>query len=190
MILTSHQPSTSYLPWASHARWATSGPGATRQAISSPRWCRAPRCPRPPEIPRPGVGWPLERDDSPGGGELCLTAGKEQQCQKDSVRALIDEALCRWRRKGMLADNISVVITFLSEADTPPPGFSGEAAVKRAREVESVPPPQKRTRRERGARVMVDLLSKTVTHTLDSSAPSLSPCDPPHQPPLTHSLQQ
>ena len=31
------------------------------------------------------------------------TAGEEQQCQKDSVRALIDEALCRWR------DNISVV---------------------------------------------------------------------------------
>ena len=47
-------------------------------------------------------------------------AGKEQHCQKDSVRALINEALCRWRWKGMLADNISVVITFLSEGDTPP----------------------------------------------------------------------
>ena len=103
------------------------------------------------------------------------TAGKKQQCQKkDSVRALIDEALYRWRRKGMHADNISVVITFFSKGDTSPQGFSEEAsgeretlsiscrnqtadregeervAVKRAREeVKSVPPPQKRTRQER-----------------------------------------
>ena len=34
---------------------------------------------------------------------------------RDVVRALIDEALYRWRKKGMFADNISVVIAFLSQ---------------------------------------------------------------------------
>ena len=103
------------------------------------------------------------------------TAGKELKCQDDSARALINEALCRWRRKGMLADNISVVITFFSKGDTSPQESSEEAAgereslsiscrnqgeadgegeervaVRRAREeVESVPPPQKGTRQER-----------------------------------------
>ena len=141
-----------------------------------------------------------------------------EECEKkDSVRALIDEALYRWRRKGMFADNISVVITFLSEGDTPPQGSSEEAAgeretlsiscrnqgeangegeeervaVKRAREeVESVPPPQKRTRQERDSGCESDSgspLSETATHTPDNSAPSL---DQPHQHPLTHSLQQ
>ena len=92
------------------------------------------------------------------------TEGKEQHCQNDLARALINEALCCWRRKGMLADNISVVITFLSKGDTSPPGSSEEAvgeretpsiscrnqtvdeervAGRRAREeVESVPPPE------------------------------------------------
>ena len=45
------------------------------------------------------------------------TAGKELKCQEDSARALINEALCRWRRKGMLADNI---ITFFSKGDRGP----------------------------------------------------------------------
>ena len=41
------------------------------------------------------------------------TGDPEQE--KDVVRALIDEALYRWRSRGMFADNISVVIAFLSQ---------------------------------------------------------------------------
>ena len=37
---------------------------------------------------------------------------------RDVVRALIDEALYRWRKKGMFADNISVVIAFLTQEGT------------------------------------------------------------------------
>ena len=40
------------------------------------------------------------------------------QESKDVVRALINEALHRWRSKGQLADNIAVIIAFLS--DQPP----------------------------------------------------------------------
>ena len=96
------------------------------------------------------------------------TAGKELKCQEDSARALIDEALYRWRWKGMFADNISVVITFLSEGSSEEAArrqrgrerhsrspvatrqlTEREKAVRRAREeVESVPPPQKGTRQE------------------------------------------
>ena len=39
---------------------------------------------------------------------------------RDVVRALIDEALYRWRKKGMFADNISVVIAFLTNEGSPP----------------------------------------------------------------------
>ena len=98
------------------------------------------------------------------------TAGKELKCQEDSARALIDEALYRWRWKGMFADNIFVVITFHNEGDMRSSeeaageretlsiscrnqAADGEGeervAVRRAREeVESVPPPQKGTRQE------------------------------------------
>ena len=94
----------------------------------------------------------------------------------------------------MLADNILVVITFLSKGDTSPQGSSEEAvgeretlsiscrnqgeadgegeervAVRRAREeVESVPPPQKGTL---GMRVILGLLS---LRQQPRSAPSLS----------------
>ena len=94
--------------------------------------------------------------------ENVVREGSVVQCQKkDSVRALIDEALYRWRRKGMHAENISVVITFLSEEasgeretlsiscrnQTADREGEERVAVKRAREeVKSVPPPQKRTR--------------------------------------------
>ena len=66
---------------------------------------------------------------------LYETAGKEQQWQKDSVRALIDEALCRWRRKKMPADNVSVVITFLSEGDTHL-GFMNKVVSKKNKKLE------------------------------------------------------
>ena len=39
---------------------------------------------------------------------------------RDVVRALIDEALYRWRKKGMFADNISVVIAFLTHEGSLP----------------------------------------------------------------------
>ena len=41
------------------------------------------------------------------------------QESKDVVRALINEALQRWKSKGLLADNIAVLIAFLN--DQPPP---------------------------------------------------------------------
>ena len=47
---------------------------------------------------------------------------------RDVVRALIDEALFRWRRKGMFADNIAVVIAFLTEENTPSLGGSLSAS--------------------------------------------------------------
>ena len=43
---------------------------------------------------------------------------------RDVVRALIDEALYRWKKKGMFADNISVVIAFLSQDGAPALGSS------------------------------------------------------------------
>lgn len=46
---------------------------------------------------------------------------------RDVVRALIDEALLRWRRKGMFADNIAVVIAFLTEEGAPSLGRSSFA---------------------------------------------------------------
>ena len=41
------------------------------------------------------------------------------QESKDVVRALINQALRRWKTKGLLADNVAVLIAFLSE-QTPP----------------------------------------------------------------------
>ena len=41
------------------------------------------------------------------------------QESKDVVRALINEALRRWKSKGLLADNIAVLIAFLSEQPHP-----------------------------------------------------------------------
>lgn len=48
--------------------------------------------------------------------------GQEEEINqsRDVVRALIDEALYRWRKKGMFADNISVVIAFLSHEGSAP----------------------------------------------------------------------
>lgn len=43
---------------------------------------------------------------------------------RDVVRALIDEALYRWCKKGMFADNISVVIAFFSQDGVPTLGGS------------------------------------------------------------------
>ena len=44
----------------------------------------------------------------------------EQRCHqhKDVVRAVINEALMRWKTKNLLADNIAVVIVFLSSEET------------------------------------------------------------------------
>ena len=39
---------------------------------------------------------------------------------RDVVRALIDEALYRWRKKGMVVDNISIAITFFNHDCSPP----------------------------------------------------------------------
>ena len=47
---------------------------------------------------------------------------------RDVVRALIDEALYRWRRKGMFADNLAVVIAFLTLEGVPPLGPSAFAS--------------------------------------------------------------
>ncbi len=46
-----------------------------------------------------------------------------QQCHqpRDVVRAVINEALKRWNSRNMLADNIAVLIAFLTEEDEPPP---------------------------------------------------------------------
>ena len=47
--------------------------------------------------------------------EYEMATSKREDESRDVVRALIDEALYRWRKKGMFADNISVVIAFLSQ---------------------------------------------------------------------------
>ena len=52
--------------------------------------------------------WKYETSDDTGNPEQ----------EKDVVRALIDEALYRWRSRGMFADNIAVVIAFLSQEGT------------------------------------------------------------------------
>lgn len=46
----------------------------------------------------------------------------EQTCHqpRDVVKAVINEALKRWKKKNLLADNISVLIAFLSEEDAAP----------------------------------------------------------------------
>ena len=44
---------------------------------------------------------------------------------KDVVSALIKEALFRWSRKGLQADNIAILIAFLSEEESDPCGPSG-----------------------------------------------------------------
>ena len=128
MILTSHQPSTSSLSSCSLGDfWSWSD--KTNRFVVSPH----------PDVgvhPHPAHQRFLVLASDGFWNVMTLqevvnfvweyeTAGKKQQCQKkDSVRALIDEALYRWRRKGMHADNISVVITFLCEEDKPPSGFS------------------------------------------------------------------
>lgn len=40
---------------------------------------------------------------------------------RDVVRAVINEALGRWKARNLLADNIAVLIAFLTEEDEPPP---------------------------------------------------------------------
>ena len=54
------------------------------------------------------------------------------QESKDVVRALINEALRRWKSKGLLADNIAVLIAFLSEQ--PPPQPTPDAAALDSKE--------------------------------------------------------
>ncbi|KAL5477120.1 hypothetical protein EMCRGX_G023866 [Ephydatia muelleri] len=55
-----------------------------------------------------------------------------QEESKDVVRALINEALRRWKSKGLLADNIAVLIAFLSEQ--PPPQSTQDAATLDSKE--------------------------------------------------------
>ena len=56
-----------------------------------------------------------------------------QKCHqpRDVVRALINEALRRWKARNLLADNIAVLIAFLTEDDSPQPasisGLSGSS---------------------------------------------------------------
>ncbi len=57
-----------------------------------------------------------------------------QQCHqpRDVVRAVINEALRRWNARNLLADNIAVLIAFLTEEDEPQPssisGLSGSSS--------------------------------------------------------------
>ena len=55
---------------------------------------------------------------------------------RDVVRSLIDEALFRWRKKGMFADNISVVIAFLSQQETTP-SMSGSSFASSSQPVDN-----------------------------------------------------
>ena len=59
-----------------------------------------------------------EEEEEGEGGE-----GEKHHQTRDVVRALIDEALYRWLCRGMCADNIAVVITFLTEGALP--SFAG-----------------------------------------------------------------
>ena len=54
------------------------------------------------------------------------------QESKDVVRALINEALQRWKSKGLLADNIAVLIAFLSDQ---PPATTQDASTSNSRDV-------------------------------------------------------
>ena len=53
-------------------------------------------------------------------GERGVEDGEGEEV-RDVVRALIDEALERWQLRKMFADNIAVVIAFLTEEGAPPP---------------------------------------------------------------------
>ncbi len=68
----------------------------------------------------------------------------EETCHqpRDVVKAVINEALRRWKRKNLLADNISVLIAFLSEEDTAPntPASSSKISIQKE-EVTPVPQP-------------------------------------------------
>ena len=56
-----------------------------------------------------------------------------QKCHqpRDVVRAVINECLRRWKAKNLLADNIAVLIAFLSEEDNCQPSLSGIASEPR-----------------------------------------------------------
>ncbi len=67
----------------------------------------------------------------------------EETCHqpRDVVKAVINEALKRWKRKNLLADNISVLIAFLSEEEATPSTPVVVAPLTPTKVAEKVPVP-------------------------------------------------